>query len=68
MLTNEAIEEFKQLWKQEYGREIDDEKAGKIANKLLVMMKAIYKPIPSKSKTELDDLLKQQNKYGKDNK
>lgn len=68
MLTSEAIEEFKQLWKQEYGREIDDEKAGEIANKLLVMMKAIYKPIPSKSKTELDELLKQQNKYGKDNK
>ena len=45
MLPSEAIEEFKQLWKQEYGREIDTLKAEKVASKLLLIMKAVYNTI-----------------------
>lgn len=48
MLTREAIDEFKQLWLKEYGRSIDDKKAERIAVKLLMIMRPIYKPIPKR--------------------
>lgn len=48
MLSREAIDEFKQLWIEEYGRSIDDKKAERIAVKLLMIMRPIYQPIPKK--------------------
>ncbi len=45
MLTNEALSEFKELWKTEFGEEISDEKAMKEAINLLTLMNAVYKPI-----------------------
>lgn len=61
MLNQECIQEFKKKWLLEYGREIDDKVAEKIATKLLTMMRAVYKPI----RTSDTELLK---KYEKNNK
>ncbi len=49
MVTQEALEEFKRLYKQEYGIELDDRAALYKAQKLLVLIKAVYKPIPKDS-------------------
>lgn len=48
MLNQEALDEFKKLWLEEYGRSIDDKKAERIAVKLLMIMRPIYQPIPKK--------------------
>lgn len=54
MLNRECLEEFKKLWFLEYGREIDDKVAEKIAVKFLTMMGAIYKPVPKADAKVLD--------------
>jgi len=43
-LPPEAIEEFKQLIRDEYGVGLSDEEARESALKLLTLIKAIYKP------------------------
>ncbi len=39
----EAVEEFKQIWKKEFGEELSDEKAHEEARDLLVLMKLAMK-------------------------
>lgn len=48
MLSKEAINEFKQIYKEEYKVELPDINAMEEATKLLMLMKTIYKPIPEK--------------------
>jgi hypothetical protein len=45
MLNNEAIEEFKKIYQEEYGIELDDQTARLKAEKLITIMNAIYRPI-----------------------
>lgn len=42
-LPKEAIEEFKVLYKKEYGLELSDEEASRQANKLVDLYKAVYR-------------------------
>jgi hypothetical protein len=44
VVTEEAIEEYKQEYYKEHGVELSDEEARKQATELLELMKAIYKP------------------------
>lgn len=44
-LTKEDIEKFKKLYKEHYGEEINDFVAYEAANRLVQMVKAVYKPI-----------------------
>ena len=46
--SKEAIEEFKEIYKKEFGEELSDQDATERATKLLNLMEAIYKPIPQK--------------------
>ncbi|MBI3231530.1 MAG: hypothetical protein HYZ51_00385 [Candidatus Doudnabacteria bacterium] len=46
MLSKKAIDEFKELYKKEYGEELNDFVASEAANRLLRMFDAVYKPIP----------------------
>jgi hypothetical protein len=46
MLSNQAIAEFKQVWKEQFGDDISDERADLEGTKLVQFMKLIYKPIP----------------------
>lgn len=44
-LDKQAIDEFKQIWKKEFGEEISNERAMEEGSKLIRLFKVIYKPI-----------------------
>lgn len=45
MISQKALEEFKNIWKEEYGEEISNEFALEQAIRTLTFFDAIYKPI-----------------------
>lgn len=45
MISNEALAEFKKIWKEQFNEEISDEKAMEEGIALLTLMNAIYRPI-----------------------
>ena len=45
MLSKEALDEFKVIWRKEFGTEISDQEATDQAINLLTLFNAIYKPI-----------------------
>jgi hypothetical protein len=51
-LSKEAIEEFRQIYKQEFGEEISKEKADQLGTNLVDLFKIIYKKIPEGSDEE----------------
>jgi hypothetical protein len=55
MISKEAIDEFKAIWKSETGSDIDDQKALAEATRLLVFMNAIYRPLKKEWINENDD-------------
>lgn len=46
MLTQEEINQFKEIYLKEFGNEINDQTAILLGNNLLNLMQAVYKPIP----------------------
>ena len=54
MLTKEAVEEFKKIWREEFGEDISDEKAAEEGINLLTMFDAIYRPIKKEWVDELE--------------
>ena len=46
MVSRKALDEFKTIWKIEYGTEISDEEALPKAVALLTLFDVIYRPIP----------------------
>jgi len=49
MVTAQALQEFKQIYKEEFGIELTDQVALDKAERFLMLMKAIYQPIPKDS-------------------
>lgn len=47
-LSKKAIEEFKEIYRQEFGEEISDQTALELALNLLNLFRVIYKPITKK--------------------
>jgi hypothetical protein len=47
-LSTEAIEEYKRIYKTEFGKEISDQEAHEQTSSLLQLFKIIYRPIPEK--------------------
>lgn len=45
MISEKALKEFKEVWKEEVGEEIDDDVAVEEAINLLTAMNAIYRPV-----------------------
>lgn len=45
MLTKQALDEFKAIWKAEFGEDVPDDIATEEAINLLTMFDAIYQPI-----------------------
>ena len=45
MVSEKALQEFKKIWKEEFGEEISDQKALDEATALLTFFDAIYRPI-----------------------
>lgn len=59
MLSDKALNEFKKIWKEEFGEDISDEKAAEEGINLLTMFDAIYRPL-KKEWVEDEDHLKNQ--------
>ena len=45
MLSKESIQEFKKIFKEEFGQELDDQTAFNLARNTLNLFKVIYRPI-----------------------
>lgn len=54
MVSEQALREFKRLWREEFGEELSDEKALEEATALLTMFDAIYRPIKKEWSDEYD--------------
>ncbi len=54
MVSEKALQEFKKLWKEEFGEDIPDDKALESATALLTMFDAIYRPIRKEWADECD--------------
>ena len=54
MLSKQALDEFKVIWKQEFGEDIPDDLATEEAINLLTMFNAIYRPIKKEWVAEYD--------------
>ena len=50
MLSKKAIDEFKQIYMDEYKEEISEEVAQQMANNLLTIFKSVYRPITNQMK------------------
>lgn len=46
MLPKEAIDEFKAIYKKEFGEEISDSEAYEKGLRLIQLIKAVYSPMP----------------------
>lgn len=48
MLSKQALQEFKAIWKEEIGEEISDDLALEKATELLTLFNVVYRPIRKK--------------------
>ena len=55
MVSEKALQEFKKIWREEFGEEISDEKALQEATALLTMFDVIYRPIRKEWADEYDN-------------
>jgi len=62
-LPKEAIEEFKEIYKKESGKEISDQEALEMATNLLTLFSAIYRPIPKEHEKEFKRICREQEEY-----
>jgi len=51
-LSKEAIEEFKEIYYQEFGKVISNEKASELGGNLLSLFEIIYRPLPGSDEAE----------------
>jgi len=49
-LTKEAIEQLKDIYREEFGEKISDDEAQEMGENLLFLFDLIYRPIPGRSK------------------
>ena len=55
MISQEALKEYKEIYKKEFGKDISDAEALEQATRLLRLIEIIYKPM---TKEEFDELAK----------
>lgn len=67
-LTEKDINEFKKLYKEHYGEDINDFVAYEAANRLLNMIRAVYKPIPKSQEEQYNKIKKKQEAVPEDKK
>jgi hypothetical protein len=53
-ISHKGLENFKKIWKKQFGEEIPDKDAYDEASRLLRLFKVIYRPLPPKSRNERD--------------
>lgn len=62
MLSEKALEDFKKIWKEEYGEDIPNEKAVELSINLLTMSDNVYRPVKQEW---LDEVIKKENEAKK---
>ena len=60
MISDKALKEFKEIWKEEYGQEISDERAVELGLNLLTLFDKIYRPLKKEWVKEFEE--KERNK------
>ncbi|HRY62771.1 MAG TPA: hypothetical protein P5056_03320 [Candidatus Paceibacterota bacterium] len=60
MLSQKAIDDFKKLYKEHYGEELNDFVASEAANRLIRMMDLVYRPIPKAWEEKYNEIKKEQ--------
>jgi hypothetical protein len=55
-LSKEAIQEFKDIYNEEFKEEISDEEAQEMCESLLSLFKIIYRPIPEHKDNKIPEL------------
>lgn len=55
MISDAALNEFQEIWRDEIGTEISDEQAMEEATQLLTLFDAIYRPIKKEWARQYDD-------------
>ncbi len=55
-LSKEAIQEFKDIYNEEFKEEISDEEAQEMCESLLSLFKIIYRPIPEDKDNKIPEL------------
>lgn len=55
MISKEAVEKFKAIWKEKFDEEISDEKATEKGINLLTLFNIIYRPIKKEWQKEFED-------------
>jgi len=61
MVSEKALQEFKNIWREEFGEDISDEKALEEAVSLLTLFDTVYRPIP---KTWNDEYERKHKNHG----
>lgn len=60
MLTKQALDEFKEIWKAEFGEDISDEHALEQGTNLLNLMRIVHSPIKKEWLDKYNEKLKEQ--------
>lgn len=55
MISDAALNEFREIWRKEIGTEISDEQAMEEATQLLTLLDAVYRPIKKEWVKQYDD-------------
>lgn len=51
-LSKKIVEEFKDIYYKKFGEKLSDEKAKKLAKRLVLLYKAVYCPLPDGDKQD----------------
>lgn len=52
--SKKAIEEFKEIYRKEFGEEISDAQAEEMGENLIELFKIIYRPLPDSDTKKVD--------------
>lgn len=54
-LSKEAIQEFKDIYREEFKEDVSDDKAQELGKGLISLFRIIYRPLPKGGKPSLSD-------------
>lgn len=55
MISKERLEEFKRIYRKEFGKDISDQDALESATKLLNLLRVVYKPMTKEEFSKLEE-------------
>lgn len=67
MLSKEALEDFKKIWREQFGEDISNEDAMEQATRLLNICRVVFQPMPKAWEKRYNELLRGRAKKKKAN-